>query len=151
MTHNGKTYDIPESELIKYEVKPIGSDNNLYRFIYADNIYICKKAVIDLNELDESGNTDIYDNITYLGLDNNQVVIGYFEGIYDDNNSNKYGCFDSSNYSDNLFVRMSNGDDVWLDDLYEIIYTTNEYGEAKSWDGSDIVYADLIGKFKANI
>ena len=93
-----------------------------------------KQAIFDLSKFDMDGRCDDYYGKEYMAigriygndnrrtdeLDMNDIVIGKFKRIFDDNNR-RY-AFDPLNYSE--FIQVELGDNCnenYIDEIYEII------------------------------
>lgn len=92
--------------------------------------YTIKKSKIDLDKFDEDGQCEEYEGKSYVIIDptnQSDVRVRIFSGIFDENNHR--GSFDPLNHSDEIHCRLKHGDECYLEDLHDIISTTNKTGE----------------------
>lgn len=115
------------------------------KVIIDNKIYICEKAKFDLSKFDHDGLCDKYKNISYIIIDDNDgAVIRQFERIYDENNMRE--AFDPYNHSseDCIMVSLSQCDEYYMDELYQITATTNQTGEVfNKWLNKIVIHEDL--------
>ena len=114
--------------------------------------YLIKKANIDVSQFDDEGSCERYAGsyVVIEDYEGGDTKVREFDGtVYDDNNHSKYSSFDPDNHSDYIHARLSNGDECYIDELYEIIATNNESGSVYyDYLRQNIVHDDLKNLYK---
>lgn len=112
--------------------------------------YLITKANIDVSRFDYEGICKDYTG-SYVVIEEDEVErtrVREFNGsVYDDNNYRS--SFDPDNHSDDIHARLSNGDECYIDELYEIIATNNSEGLVYyDYLRQNIVHEDLKNLYK---
>lgn len=98
---------------------------------YQGFLYKIKPAEFDLSTFDYDGQSEIKDYYKeYIIIDNydgEKIRINTFEGIYDE----KYddSAFNPENPSEFILTYLADGDECYIDDMYEIVATNNVEGK----------------------
>ena len=141
---------------VKIFVNTEEDESQTQRLLIDDHHYLCRKITFDLNSFDEDGVSEKYPEASYIVIGDEQyggTRVRLLEGIYD--NRNGRSAFDPQNYSDEIYCVLGNGDECAINELYEIVSTTNKTGEV-CYDylgdsGKVIVHKDLSKKYQDDI